>query len=162
MTSSEPIEVYIALGANLGDRAGTLKRALELLEENQYVHVLKVSGFYETAAVGGPAGQGKYLNAAARLETALSARELLTLMLKIERRLGRDRSSSERNLPRPLDLDILFYGNQITDEPELMVPHPRLHERDFVLGPLNEIAPNFSHPRLKKTVSELCAALANG
>ena len=156
---SDQSTAFIGLGANLGERAITIERALALLRAAQNIRVMAVSSFHETQPVGGPPNQPLYLNAAAELKTSLRPRELLDTMLEIERRLGRDRSSPERNLPRAIDLDVLFYGAEKIDEPGLIVPHPRLHEREFVLGPLNEIAPEWLHPVLKKSVAQLMREL---
>ena len=156
---SDQSTAFIGLGANLGERAITIERALELLRAAQNIRVLAVSSFHETQPVGGPPNQPLYLNAAAELKTSLRPRELLDTMLELERRLGRDRSSPERNQPRAIDLDVLFYGVEKIDEPGLIVPHPRLHEREFVLGPLNEIAPEWLHPVLKKCVAQLMREL---
>ena len=158
--SAEFKSACIGLGANLGERARTLELALEMLRANQYVRVLSVSSFHETQPVGGPPGQPRYLNAAAMLESTLTPRELLNTLLEIETRLGRDRSSPERNLPRTIDLDVLLYGDEIIDGPGLVVPHPRLHERAFVLAPLSEIAGTVVHPVLKKSINELFAGLS--
>jgi len=130
--------VFIALGSNLGDRAGMIDAALRMLGEGGAVSIVRRSTLHETEPVGGPAGQGRYLNAAAELETGLSPRELLALCHDIERRLGRVRV--EHDGPRTIDLDILLYGDQRIDEPGLTVPHPRMWQREFVLGPLREIA----------------------
>ena len=156
---SDQSTAFIGLGANLGERAITIERALALLRAAQNIRVMAVSSFHETQPVGGPPNQPLYLNAAAELNTSLRPRELLDTMLELERRLGRDRSSPERNLPRAIDLDVLFYGAEKIDEPGLIVPHPRLHEREFVLGPLNEIAPQWLHPVLKKSVAQLMREL---
>lgn len=151
---------YIAMGANLGAREQTLREALKLLAANQYVQVLKVSSFLETKAVGGPPNQPNYLNAAASLETTLSPRQLLDLLLEIERKLGRVRSTPERNQPRTIDLDVLLFDDRVINEPELVVPHPRMHERKFVLKPLSEIAPDLKHPILGKCTAELLSAVS--
>ncbi|HYF50825.1 MAG TPA: 2-amino-4-hydroxy-6-hydroxymethyldihydropteridine diphosphokinase [Planctomycetota bacterium] len=145
----------IALGSNLGDRARLLTEAVDHLAALPMTTVLKLSKFYETDPIGGPPGQQKYFNAAALIETALSPDELLTALLAIERDLGRDRSSGVRNAPRTVDLDLIFYDDAIIAKEGLHVPHPRMHERRFVLEPLNEVAPEWVHPELKKSVREL-------
>ena len=129
--------VYIALGSNLGDRARHIQTALRELAEAGDIRVLRCSSMHDTAPEGGPAGQPRYLNAVAELATRLEPRELLARLLAIEARHGRIRA--ERNGPRTLDLDLLLYRDQAIDEPGLRVPHPRMWEREFVLGPLSEI-----------------------
>src|SRR6476661_8391857 len=120
---------FIALGSNLGDRRQNLQAAVTALTDAG-VTVVKVSSFHETEPVGGPPGQGSYLNAAAEIQTDLAPRGLLDLLLDIERRLGRVRGA--RYGPRTLDLDVLLFGDTILSEPGLEVPHPRMHERRFV------------------------------
>jgi 2-amino-4-hydroxy-6-hydroxymethyldihydropteridine diphosphokinase len=148
---------YIALGSNLGDRRASLDRAVQLLREEPGITVNRVSAYLETAPVGGPPGQGPYLNAAAELQTDLSPEQLLRVLLQIEQQLGRVRH--EHHGPRTLDLDLLLHGDARCETPELTLPHPRLHERTFVLEPLAEIASQAVHPVLQRTVRELLEEL---
>src|SRR5262249_5301770 len=138
------ITAYIALGSNLGDRSDYLERALTVLRQSEGVQVTRVSPIYETRPVGGPPGQGAYLNAVAELRTERTAHDLLDVLLAIEQRLGRVRQ--ERDGPRTIDLDLLLYGDLVHADEQLIVPHPRLHERLFVLQPLAQIAPGLVHP----------------
>jgi 2-amino-4-hydroxy-6-hydroxymethyldihydropteridine diphosphokinase len=133
----------VGLGANLGLREETLRRAVELLDATDHVDVLAVSELRETDPVGLVA-QPRFLNGAAAIDTTLSARELLDTLLGVERTLGRVRS--KRWGPRIVDLDLLLYGDEIVDEPGLRVPHPRLHERRFALEPLAELDPDLEIP----------------
>ena len=128
---------YVGLGANLGDRAAMLGAALEQLAVEPGLQVVAVSSFRETHPVG-VVDQPRFLNAAAAVETDVSAHELLERLLAVERRLGRTRDGP-RFGPRTIDLDLLLYGDEVIDEPGLTVPHPRLHERLFVLEPLAEL-----------------------
>src|SRR5436309_1645093 len=148
-----PVTAYVALGSNLGDRRAYLDKALERLRATPGVTVTRVSSVYETAPVGGPAGQGDYLNAVAEVRTDQPAGEMLRLLLRIESDLGRLRDIKDG--PRTIDLDLLLHGDLVADEPELTVPHARLHERLFVLVPLAEIAPGVVHPARKRTAAEL-------
>ncbi len=130
----------IALGSNLGDREKNLTAGLRSLDRAEGVVVLRRSHWIETEAVGGPADQPAFLNGAALVETVLGAAELLALMHTIERKYGRDREAEpEPNSPRTLDLDLLWFGDQRSDAPELRLPHPRIEERSFVLEPLAEL-----------------------
>lgn len=135
---------FVGIGANLGDRERTLRLALRLLGDRDGVTVAAVSSLRETAPVG-YLDQASFLNGAARLETELLPRELLRALLDVERELGRDRSGP-RFGPRTVDLDLLLYDGVELDEPGLVVPHPRLHERRFVLEPLAELAPGLVVP----------------
>jgi 3-oxoacyl-[acyl-carrier protein] reductase len=148
---------YIALGSNLGDRAATLDAAVRRLRAEPGLRVLAWSKWYETAPVGGPPGQGKFLNAAAAVETGKSPDDLLALLHRIERQFGRVRG--EKDGPRTLDLDLLLYGNRVVNSPDLVIPHPRMCERAFVLVPLTEIAADAIHPTSGKTVRELLDGL---
>ncbi|HEY7313392.1 MAG TPA: 2-amino-4-hydroxy-6-hydroxymethyldihydropteridine diphosphokinase [Gemmataceae bacterium] len=148
---------YIALGSNLGERSDYLERALTALRQCEGVEVMRVSPMYETRPVGGPAGQRDYLNAVAEVRTELSAHDLLDALLAIEQRLGRKRR--ERDGPRTIDLDLLLYGDLVHTDEHLTVPHPRLHERLFVLQPLAQIAPGLVHPVLKRSIADLLAEL---
>ena len=159
MNAAHRHRAAIALGSNLGARPTLLNNALDRLRAHPQVEILSVSNFHETDPVGGPPGQLKYINAAAVLATSLQPRELLELLLEIERTLGRDRSSGIRNAPRTIDLDVLLYDDAIIDEPNLCVPHPRMHEREFVLRPLSEIAGDWVHARLKRSVGDLLRGL---
>jgi 2-amino-4-hydroxy-6-hydroxymethyldihydropteridine diphosphokinase len=149
-----PASAYIALGSNLGDRRALIEAALDDLRRLETVQVLAVSDLIETAPHG-PPGQGSYLNGAAALRTQLAPRDLLETLLAVEAAHGRDRAREKRWGPRRLDLDLLLYGDLVIDEPGLTVPHPRLHERWFVLAPLANIAPAVVHPVLGITIAQL-------
>jgi 3-oxoacyl-[acyl-carrier protein] reductase len=151
------IRAYLALGSNLGDRQRFLDDAVARLRAAAGLTVRRVSPYYETAPVGGPADAGAYLNAVAEADTSLSPEQLLATLLDVERSLGRVRS--EPNAPRTLDLDLILYGDLIRPGPDPILPHPRMAERRFVLQPLADLAPDLTPPGMDRTVAELLAAL---
>ncbi len=155
MSSSSEI-AHIALGANLGDRTATLRAAVNALSAHEAIEVLAVSGAYDTAPVG-PPDQPRYLNAAVSIRTTLSPRQLLSLLLDIERSLGRERDSS-RWTARTIDLDLILYGEYIESSCDISVPHPRFRERAFVLLPLAEIAGSACDPITGERVDSLLRA----
>ena len=139
------IQACIGLGANLGDAADTLRKAVEALDHREGITVREVSRFYRTPAWG-MEDQPDFINAVALLETSLTPRALLERLLAVETEFGRHRPDGERWGPRTLDLDLLLYGDAVIDEPGLRVPHPCLHERAFALLPLAAIAPGARIP----------------
>lgn len=147
---------YMGMGSNLGERSSLLKRSLELLQQKYPLSISTVSPLYETEPVGGPP-QGLYLNACAAIETNLSPVLLLRAMQEVEIKLGRVRT--RRWGPRTLDLDLLLYDTLIMQTPTLILPHPRMTERLFVLSPLSDIVPDLVIPGTRQTVSEFKARL---
>ena len=138
---SQPLTAYVGLGGNVGDVAATLRAAFDALGGLPQTRLLRASRLYRTPAWG-RREQPDFINAAAKLETGLAARDLLDALLGLEQQFGRDRGrDTQRWGPRSLDLDLLLYGDASMDEPGLRIPHPHLHERAFVLVPLFEIAP---------------------
>jgi 2-amino-4-hydroxy-6-hydroxymethyldihydropteridine diphosphokinase len=150
---------YIALGANLGDRQQQIRVASERLRATPGIISVALSPLLEYPAVGGPENSPPFLNAAAEVRTTLSPRELLDRLLEIERAMGRVRD--EKWGPRTIDLDLLLCEDRILHEPGLELPHPRLHERRFVLEPLAQIGPQALHPVLRRTIAELLAVLVS-
>ena len=150
------MRAYVGLGANLGEREATLRRAIDLLDTEDGVEVVAVSSLRETEPVG-VLDQPRFLNGAAAVDTELSARDLLEVLFGIERTLGRVRDGSRWG-PRTVDLDLLVYGDEVVEEAGLRVPHPRLSERRFALEPLAELDPDLAIPRAGK-VSRLLAAV---
>lgn len=148
---------FVALGSNQGDRQHLLRDGLKILGTHPEIRITRRSSIYQTKPVGGPPGQLDYLNAVAEIITSLSPDRLLQELLRIETQLGRVRTVPDG--PRTLDLDLLFYAQEVHHQPELILPHPRLQHRLFVLEPLAEIAPGFVHPLLGKSIQQLRADL---
>lgn len=176
------VRAYLGLGGNLGNRAHSIEKALILLADHPDIEIVRVAGNYETEPVhiaqqpDDPSPVPWFLNTALALDTTLSPQALLAACAQVEAMLGRirpivhqclpDLSDSVRTQPdfisgvpayasRTLDIDILFYGSMVLDEPDLKIPHPRMHQRAFVLAPLAEIAPEIQHPILKRSVHVL-------
>ena len=148
--SGEVVEAYLGLGSNMGDRQGNLSRALGFISRK--LQMGEVSSMYDTEPIG-DVSQPRFLNLVCQIYTRIAPAALLALAKGIETKLGR--VSGKSNAPRPVDIDILFYGDQVIETPELVIPHPRLAERAFVLVPLAEIAPTLKHPVIGKTTKEL-------
>lgn len=157
------VSTVIALGSNLGDRQAFLQQALEAIATN-VGSIEKQSSVYQTPPLVMPNYQGPevadYLNMAIVVRTELSASQLLVALHQIEKQLGRNRKAEQQRwLSRVIDLDIIFYGDQVIETQTLKIPHPEMHKRDFVLKPMMEIAANWHHPLFAKTVSQLFTCL---
>jgi 2-amino-4-hydroxy-6-hydroxymethyldihydropteridine diphosphokinase len=149
--------VFIGFGSNIGDRVDYCDRAVTLLSLLPHSRLTGVSLLYETEPIRDRTdpGEGWFLNGVVQIETTITPRSLLSALQEIEGALGRDHD--HRSGPRTIDLDILFYGRRVIDEPGLTIPHPRLHQRRFVLMPLNELDPLWIHPILNQSVAQLLA-----
>ncbi|MBS3128746.1 2-amino-4-hydroxy-6-hydroxymethyldihydropteridine diphosphokinase [Candidatus Woesearchaeota archaeon] len=143
-------KVFLGLGSNLGDRKAYLEKAMSCLKEK--TKIVACSSLYKTEPVG-YGNQNDFYNRVIEIETRLQPKKLLTFLQKIEKKLGKKKK--RKNGPRTIDIDILLYDRLVIKEKNLIIPHPRMHERRFVLIPLKEIAPKFVHPKMKKSISEL-------
>jgi len=159
-----PHRAFIGLGTNLGDRAANYRQAIQRIGQLPESRIVRHSSIYETEPVGDV--EGVFLNGVVELETEVTADLLMRRLLAIERAMGRKRGSTgktsvarRRYLPRIIDLDLLFFDKEIVRTPQLTVPHPRLHERRFVLAPMAELAPALTHPELNASISDLLARL---
>lgn len=155
-----PQRVFIGIGSNLGDRKAHYYEALKRVASLPKTRIVKESSLYESE----PLGEAKnwYVNGVIEIETEFTPEQLLRRLKAIERAMGREKKArAKRWTSRTIDLDILFFGNQVVDTRSLKIPHPELHNRRFVLLPLSELAPNFTHPRFGVTISKLLVALKN-
>ncbi|MBQ4122530.1 2-amino-4-hydroxy-6-hydroxymethyldihydropteridine diphosphokinase [bacterium] len=145
---------YLCLGSNIGDKLGYVQQAVKLLTESKMVTVVRSSAFYETEPWGNKNLEW-FVNAVIEIKTKLSPRELLDLCKNTEILMGRKKVSTKEYEARCIDIDILFYGDMVIEEPDLIVPHPHLHERAFAIVPLLELIPDYEHPKYKKSLLEL-------
>lgn len=160
MVESSPTQTIVALGSNLGDRYQYLLSARKQLLTLPQCDHFRFSSIYETASVGTVEGAPDYLNAVVCFDTYLNPYALLEALLRIENEYGRERPYV--NAPRTLDLDLIFYGSEVIIDTALIIPHPRMHERFFVLTPLAEICPDLLHPVFDKTVKQMEQELNQG
>lgn len=159
MKNNSTTTAYIGIGSNLGDREINLRRALAMLVETPGLEVRRISPMIDNPAVGGPEDAPRFLNAAVEVVTTLAAPALMRRLLDIEQAMGRVRR--EKWEPRVIDLDLLLFGSSIISTHSLIVPHPLMHERRFVLEPLAAIAPKAVHPALNMTVEGMLDHLGN-
>ena len=143
--------IYLLLGSNMGKSLRQMQQASKYIA-NHIGKIKRRSGMYQTAAWG-KTDQPDFLNQVLIVETGLSASDTMQTILAIEKKMGRERT--EKNAPRIIDIDILFYNKDIISRPHLIIPHPRIPDRQFVLNPLNELSPNLKHPVLNKTIHQL-------
>ncbi|MFA6635997.1 MAG: 2-amino-4-hydroxy-6-hydroxymethyldihydropteridine diphosphokinase [Candidatus Omnitrophota bacterium] len=152
-------KAYIGIGSNLGDRYANCDESVKRIQQIEDVRVNRVSGFYETSPVGPP--QPMYVNGVMSIETGVGPYDLLSELKAIEKSMGRE-VTKLKDLPRVIDLDILLYGDAVLKTESLEIPHPRMHERAFVLKGLSEIAPDERHPVLGKTFKDLLCEIQTG
>lgn len=150
---------FISLGTNIGDRRKNIEQAIKLLEGTPDIKIIKKSSLYLTEPIG-YVGQDSFLNSVIEVETGLSPDDLLHRCLSVEDQMGRVRTMFWG--PRVIDLDLLLYNGEIVEDDELIIPHPLMHNRRFVLIPLVEIAPDVKHPKLNMTASELLLHIKDG
>lgn len=158
MTAQMSARAWLGVGSNLGDREAQIAAAVAALNDSEGITVMRVSRLVQTEPVGGPPGQPMFVNGVIEAETRLDPTALLATCLRIEREMGRDRAAAVRWGPREIDLDILLIEDRVIDVDGLRVPHPRLHERLFVLEPLAELVPNLRHPTLGRSIEWLLRA----
>ena len=147
------LKIFLSLGTNIGNKLANLSTAIAKIEKN-IGHINQQSGVYETEAWGFKS-ESDFLNQVIMVETSLTPLQLLQCCLEIERSMGRERKQSGNYESRIIDVDILFYGDSIVNEEKLRIPHPLLEKRRFILEPLNEIAPDFIHPVMEKSITKL-------
>ena len=151
---------FIGIGSNQGDRLEQISQAIRRLSQTPQIRVVQMASIIETQPEGGPP-QDNYFNTAIEIHTEHEPADLLRILDSIEQGLGRTRSA-ERWGPRPIDLDLLLYDDRVVHDPRLMIPHPRLHQRRFVLEPLAQLAPEVTHPILNRTIQQLLDELKSG